>query len=772
MDKNLLIYFLLFIYLTLPGLSIIVVTQHKISLLKSPILSFSITVGLFSIISTLFSLLKIPFGSTTVNTITLISILILVYFFFKRKITISADRKNFILIALFSLFQFYQLNKTLKIALVPPGDDIVTHNLISQDIMEDKSVSKYLTETPYPFGIHIIPSVIQKYLPQNYNIILDQGILIASLLPFSVYCFTFFICKNRYISIVASLISISYGLFPYWPFGWGGYPLTFAWVISPIVLITCIKTIFSKSSIKLMILSILSTTGLVYIHTPEAIYVAIIIILYLLINIKSINVATIKNGVLLLVRVTLFSVPLFYFGFKPVTTSINNQNRAIPLLSVRESINIFQFTFRNNNNYLLEISSIIGSIVLILLFSLNKNKKYLFLILLTTLNILFLIDINTGRKLGLIYSVTGWTSERINYLHIYTLTSLSAISFLPFAKLFKKKKNLYFLFILIAIIYFIYKPTSLALHRLKNVTIQENNMTPNEVKTFNWIRNNTPPNEIIVDNCYSPNNKPRLSNWWLKSITKSDSLCYFNYEFSQYGKERLTTFNELIDSINKNKPFKVSFQGNDLHYIISNHDDGNFSQTLFDSKCTQLIKIDNTNICGPFLSIKNNNTIMLESKLDSSGSYIFKIDPTCQSNNKFICKDSGNKFLISLSNPNINIIMEDTKNYHPEKDNNGDDFRWFEKKLTIKIPYWEQTLNKPKTIRFKIKRPYEDNYKIAIHKKSGTEFFKMESNGWQEISLNLTSNDEKIHIETDYFKSTLQDKRNLSFAIKNIEFIY
>ncbi|MDD4530472.1 MAG: hypothetical protein PHO80_02890, partial [Candidatus Gracilibacteria bacterium] len=693
-------------------------------------------------------------------------------FFKKDLIFLKTKKENYLIcvgLLILGLITSGTIYFALKNQFIPPSNDILIHQKIIQSIRENKNVNletvnPYFINSKtelYPFAFHTTASLTQKFQTNQYKSSYVEILLLTIILPLSVFIFTNFIFKNKIIAFYSSIAATTFGYFPYWSYGWGGYPLTLSLIVLPITLISLIKLTINKNQkyqFSKIFITALLLIGLYYIHISELIYsLPIFYLIYILINRKKISPHLFKK----LIYITIiFSIAALY-SIKPHLNSFQNYQKIIPqFYEKHDSLNtVFQKSdyidkpyhiLFNNPNRIFSYIFIIGLLILILKI---KKKSNLFFLISLFIFTFFLSNFDTQRFLDKIFIIKAWTSwERLGDHFIYLLSPITAYGIYIIQKKFKIPS---FVIILILILLII-DPIKNNYSRLLSVG-QQAQFQNNEKRTIEWINSNLSSNNIIL-------NKYQLgsinSNWWLPIMTQQKLLFPYTSHLDPGFKEKDKVITNIILNPQEKTAFINMMKETGSNYAIANKEDSinniplvnYFNQT----PCLNLLYPNPKNIYCKYIYDENNNELLLTP--DSELSYLYKFDPSCNNQEYNICSNSPN--IVNISKLNVS-----GNKYGLEKD--SDYFFWFSNFATINIPK-----NIRNQISIEIRRPNNINFDLFIFNENKLiNKININQNGWNQylIKINPTT-DKKIILFTTHNYQPKNDSRSLSFSIRNIYF--
>ena len=780
MTYKLFFLFLFLYYHLIPGIFFLLflnINKLKQNFFYKISLIIPISITLITLLATLLTVLKIPFNSLAVN-IFIGFLLILNILKFKKTIFINilyflkTSLKNYfilIFLIIFGCITAGTIYFAIRNQIVPPSNDILVHQKIVKSIVNNKNVTletvnpfynnDYRLEL-YPFALHTITALTYNYQPNNYRSVYIEILLLTISLPLSIYIFSFFLFKDKIIALLSSLISISFGYFPYWAYGWGGYPLILSLTILPICFLSILDLITTKSKRiwERIIIAASLSTAMYYTHLSELLYsIPIFFLTFFIIYYKYINLQTIKRIFLLIISFLIlisYSIPSLLKSFL-FYSHVASDPKYSPFIKSRYSFfeyydKIYHIIF-NNNSQILSYIFIFSFVALLINF---KKKSNRFITLLTIIFSIILIDSDTNKLLYNIFSITPWASwERIGYHFIYFISPIIAYGLII---LFKKIKiPVYFSFLIIFL--FIFHPIKNNYERMLSVA-NETIFSSSEKQTIDWMNQNLNSNNVILNNNNISDTHPA---WWIPIMTNQSLVFPYTSHLMPDFTEKNNFVSDSILNINNNLEFVRMMKKINANLAIANKNDRldglPFVAYFNQSPCLKLLYpiINNIN-CQNKFDTKNNKIISIP---DPQASYLYSLDESCNNTQINICQKNKKNFI------NISDLPVNGNKYGIE--NNDGYFYWFKNYAIIPIPS-----NIKKNISIEIRRPTTEKVTFIVfdNNQNFIDKISLDKDNWNTFIIKIKPDTKFITIFTDYQYKPINDERNLSFSIRNIYF--
>jgi len=546
-----------------------------------------------------------------------ISVFIFEYFFlfillffliFKSKIINKNIFINLFLFFLF-LFQFFIFYFSFYQATFPHHvHDASNHIFFIKRIQEKKTLKpsvvfdipeikhsefyyqpKRKIEPWYPFGFHTGASFICQIL---HNECVKIPWMLAWFYASTIGVMTFFLTNEFFkkeIAILSSIFTTIFYLFPYMPFGWGGWAQVAGQVMIFFSLIFIIRY-FKKFDFYNGFLAIISSVSLFYTHTTDFLTFLMVVTIFILLKLifnsnKKIVMRKIKGIFKIFLFIIIFLMPVLIAvlpGFIINYFKISFPSIDHYLLEKRLLINLNYLPINIKNFYLFHLVWInkneigflfflIGFLFLIINKNYNKNGRFFIGLMLFFLPFTFLLRFSplVGSLLSFFYP---WNQfERIMYSFSLFYPTISAVGLYL---LWKKIKSISFKIIFLFLFLFFYFRTILyTSYYISYLNDGLNPVTNNDLQMFKY----------------------------LKSHNIFNNKLFFTDPFNTAGAW-----------LNKISPVRVFFPMVSTDYINSN---GWFFLSLFSNK-----NIDEKKICQEMINKKVDYVFIGERNIIGKGS--------------------------------------------------------------------------------------------------------------------------------------------------------
>lgn len=512
--------------------------MKKIFIYLINIFLFSPLIFLISSSIVFFFGFNFDFSFNLINSILIYSIsFIILYFIFFRSNLYEDDLKFLCLIFFIFLFQFLIFFYSFKNATFPHhAHDASNHAFMTKRIIElkraDTVVLKF--EVPkreffiggertatekekkskpwYPLGLHTGAAFLCDLFKKE-NCLRTPWYLAwiyASMAPVIVYYLAklFF---DKKIGIISSLLTTIYYLFPYMPFGWGGFGMISGLMLMGFGLYLW-NSFLRKENYYDLILASIVTVSIFYVHSSEVLTLFLLVLIGDLASIfdflKKFDLKKIIFSSLSLIFITILIIPAYKVGHQATVVKFE-----FPLDDIFniENINfLFKYHLIDVNNNLLILFLIIGGILFLF-----QRKLYFHPIILQSIFFILLVIFLKYWSLfqNLMSYFYPWGQfERIFYTTYLLFPIISGVGFFWYLKKLSKINLLIFIFI--TIIFYLnslYFTTSF----IRKLNENLNPVTYDDIKIFDYINKN----KKIFKNALFYNNPFNDAGAWLYEAT-------------------------------------------------------------------------------------------------------------------------------------------------------------------------------------------------------------------------------------------------------------
>ncbi len=662
----------------------------------------------------------------------------------------------------------------LRQTFVPMNNDALIHQSIVTNIAKSKVITprtttslveKFFKPKTYPYGSHLLPAFIKQVMPDDYKTVLKFAILVAFFVPLNIASFTFFITNNLKQSIISATLSVSYGLFPYWPFGWSGYPLLLSVVLLPVTIL-CILSLFRDKNIDyaLVFLSTLLMTTLLVVHIAElVIWIPLIFLSFTLGGFIKINRFFLKKTLVILIFWVFLSFPFLFVLIKENFLDPEIQKQLSHLtqsarkyeFSLKKAFYYYKFIFLNNNNYLLLSSFIISLLIIVK----DRDKKSLGILFFLLIFSFIFIDIFTFRLLEPLYNLFPWSAwERIAYLGILIFPILSSYIY----KFINKK---YFWLFVMFLMIIEYKSIKQIYLRASGTAKSITNVNQYDYRAFLWIKDNLKNNEQVFNLSKKGKNEASL---WLDNITSRQYLVFpYPWHLHKDYNSIITEIDRAFSSLEDSK-IKTILEKYKADYVLASSRNSLLRNglplvtVLENSKCFKMsYPKDNKQVsCYAYV---NKLDKRLYKSPDASRAYVYKYIPECNVN-------YVEKSCISLDTYIVNVGDEISNSQlggyiYPGETNKDSDFSWVRNILIVPAPR--------RISKIKVRLLSATNCPIKLLDQSLNVFSSIQpNNSWKEYVINVKDKGLDLYelILYDYCIQKI-DSRDASFAVDFISYI-
>ena len=408
----------------------------------------------------------------------------------------------------------------------------------------------------YPLGFHTGAGFLCELFNKKNCVRLPWYLvwIYASCSTYLMYFFTKEFFKNKLIGLVSSFFLTIFYLFPYMPFGWGG----FTQISGLVLLLTALifyKRFFKSLSIYAGITAALISVSVFYVHTTDFLTLFLTTVILNLIDIFFILKNNFKKGSFLLFFLILIIGILILPGYLIGHTSSAVKLEYPP--DFKFGINDLNFLFKYhlidvNNNLITFVFFIIGLIVLIDKRKIKENLPLIIGFIFFSLLVVFLRYWNFFQKITSYFYPWG-QFERIMYtIFIFYLPifSFGLWFFLGRINFFKR----FFLFLILIAFYL--NSLFLTINHISYLNKVFNPVTKDDIKMFDYINKN----KKIFENKIFFNNPFNDAGVWLYELTgvKTFFPTATSVILSEKGRQFLYTFynknpDEICQTLKENK---------------------------------------------------------------------------------------------------------------------------------------------------------------------------------------------------------------------------
>jgi len=523
--------------LLFPSLVIIRILAPKFSVYEQVLVSVPLSISMLAIFVTYINLMNINFDffNYLIFVIPFIVGYTVYYIYFKKgtvnlksifeNFKIEKDNLGYFFLVILSILVIVAILLTgFQGFLVPPhNDDASVHNRFISLIFNEKNVFQVFNYSIYPYGYHVTVALLMGIIPiPGYRLSLYVIILITSLFPAALFFFIKKTYNNNKIASFTAILSVGFFLFPFAPYGWGGYPLILGMFFVPFVVAISYLSI-KEDDIKLAILSGILVTGTFFVHPSEIIpeCIFLLVIIPFLLPLKTYFRSICKNLLVTIAISSALVAMILPHLFSLLQLGHTLENTLGISISIQSAVNrSFILLFDLTHNYFLFVLFLIGLIYIL------YKRVYLEILVIQIIFFALYMDTSSLQLLKSFYMLTfPWSQyERLLYIQYFFILFISGIGFNYIITYLEQKKrfrlNKFTNFIFVGGIVLCLSSGSIFMTTANIHTMSVNNVavTQNDMIVMNWIGNNIPSNETIL------NEYGNDGGVWISSVSNREVL--------------------------------------------------------------------------------------------------------------------------------------------------------------------------------------------------------------------------------------------------------
>lgn len=520
--------------------------------------------------SMIFPLLSIKFNLINFVFILLLVLLISYYLLnqlIKDLVESLSGKVVFWVTAIF-VFQLIIFAYAFRGMLAPHHNhDASDHVYIIQKIIKDRSNDPKTTNFTYqpswyPLGFHsfVAGVCLAANNPKCVKLPWYLVTVFASFQTITVFLFAWKYFKNISIAVASSFVSVFFFLFPYAPFGWGGWSQLCGQVLIYFnIFLVRYYLMKEKPFFKDMLLLVLFITTLFYIHPTDFVtfvLLATIINFDLFLSRRIWQKKWFLYNILLVIICILCFLPGFEGGKKVLL--IDYGRFSIDSFAVKKAIIfIYEYLVRGNRGLLIFFMFILGCLNYIVCFI--KKIPYVITLYVSFVFILILAVLLQYNVYfyKLVYPFYPWgTPERILYSVSLSVSVISGVGLVYFIGKFKNNIEKYCIVAILLIIGFGYIKKNIDI--LKEQNLLYSSVTESDIQMFDWIKNNNLSGKLLTN----PSND---SGAWINKFIDVD--VYFPTSFtSDMTKDELQTLTLFVSDLSEEEIYKRLIEKN-IKYV-------------------------------------------------------------------------------------------------------------------------------------------------------------------------------------------------------------
>ncbi len=521
--------------LIIPGYIVAQLLAQKFTLFERILVSIPASISIVAIFAIFISILNIKFNIYSYFIFVILTLTGYTLYAYKKKRTLFHNILLFKKIEINKNDFVYQMLVIISVAVVftvlmvgfsgfivpPHNDDASTHNLYISRIFEKQTV--LINEHFYPYGFHSIVALMMYLIPlPGYKLSLYVIIALTAILPASLYFLIKTVYADKKIAAFSSIASLGFYLFPYAPYGWGGWALLLGMVFVPFVVAISYKSL-KENDRGLSVLSGLLVAGTFYVHTTELItsIIFLAVLIPLSVPIKN-NIKSVLANIFLIALIAGSLVAYAIVGiFKSIRIIHASENTLGAIVSMPDALyRLKVLLFDLNESYLLFILFLIG-----VTYGVYK-RKYIEFLFIQIIFIYLYIDTSSILFLKPFMSITfPWSQyERLLYIQYYFIAIFSGIGLKVLWSALTKGVNTHIRLVISAVLISLiltigyYNPIIITKNNIHTVSDLYAPVTQDDINAMYWIKENTPKNIVIL------NDLGNDGGVWIPSVSNREIL--------------------------------------------------------------------------------------------------------------------------------------------------------------------------------------------------------------------------------------------------------